>query len=215
MTSTKSRAEHQTAKFGVTYNDAMKEAMTVAARAARRHHKWVSCASDKDDLLAAAYEGILLAWRAWRGPEVSAWSYTAWIYAELYARREANRRKSVVSTGSGSYNQHTGRQAVRDDSLLQQNEDGAWVDADLKDARPLPAQQVEMMETLRVIGIALREAIPACAGEQVALANDVITQRILIDVAQSAASIASKHKVTSATVYKIETALRGALAATL
>ena len=215
MTSQKSRAEHQTAKFGITYNEAMREAMTVAARAARRHHKWVNCAGDKDDLLAAAYEGILLAWRAWRGPEVSAWSYTAWIYAELYARREANRRKSVVSTGSGSYNQHKGRQAVRDDSLLMQNEDGAWVDADLKDERPLPSAQVEMMETLRVIGIALREAIPTCAGEQVALAHDVIAQRILIDVAQSAASIATKHGVSSATVYKVETALRGALAASL
>lgn len=214
MTS-KTKPEHQTTKFGITYNDAMKEAMTIASRAARRHHKWVCCASDKDDLLAAAYEGILLAWRAWRGPEVSAWSYTAWIYAELYARREANRRKSVVSTGAGSYNAHAGRQAVRDDALLMQNEDGAWVDADLKDERPLPSQQVEMMETLRVIGLALREAIPACAGEQVALAHDVIAQRILIDVALSAASIAAKHKVTSATVYKVETALRGALAAAL
>jgi len=212
---TKTRAEHQIAKFGITYNDAMKEAMTIAARAARRHHKWVSCASDKDDLLAAAYEGILLAWKAWRGPEVSAWSYTAWIYAELYARREANRRKSVVSTGSGSYNAHTGRQAVRDDALLMQNEDGAWVDADLKDDRPLPSQQVEMQETLRVIGLALREAIPACAGEQVDLARDVISQRILIDVAQSAASIAAKHGVSSATVYKIEGALREALQAAL
>lgn len=215
MTTKKTRAEHQIEKFGITYNEAMEEAMTVAARAARRHHKWVCCASDKDDLLAAAYEGILLAWRAWRGPEVSAWSYTAWIYAELYARREANRRKSVVSTGAGSYNAHAGRQAVRDDTLLMQNEDGAWVDADLKDERPLPSQQVEMMETLRVIGLALREAIPTCAGEQVALANDVIAQRILIDVAQSAASIAAKHKVTSASVYKIETALRGALQAAL
>jgi hypothetical protein len=215
MTSTKSRAEHMTPKFGLTYNDAMKEAMTIASRAARRHHKWVNCASDKDDLLAAAYEGVLLAWKAWKGPEVVSWSFAAWTYAELYARREGNRRKSVVSTGAGSYNAHTGRQAVRDDALLQLNEEGAWVDADLKDDRPLPAQQVEMMETLRVIGIALREAIPVCAGEQVALANDVITQRILIDVAQSAASIAAKHKVTSATVYKMETALREALSAAL
>jgi len=215
MTTQKTRAEHQTAKFGITYNDAMKEAMTIAARAARRHHKWVSCGSDKDDLLAAAYEGILLAWKAWKGPEVVSWSFAAWTYAELYARREGNRRKSVVSTGSGSYSLHKGRQAVRDDALLMQNEDGAWVDADLKDERPLPSQQVEMMETLRVIGVALREAIPTCAGEQVALAQDVITQRILIDVAQSAASIADKHGVSSATVYKVETALRGALQAAL
>ena len=215
MTSTKSRAEHMRPKFGLTYNEAMAQAMTVAARAARRHHKWVNCSSDKDDLLAAAYEGILLAWKAWRGPEVVSWAFAAWTYAELYARREGNRRKSVVSTGSGSYNLHTGRQAVRDDAMVVAGEEGGWVDADLKDESASPAQQVETLETLRVIGIALREAIPACAGEQVALAHDVIAQRILIDVAQSAASLAAKHGVTSATVYKVETALRGALAAAL
>jgi len=215
MTTKTTSNKTQEPKFGLTYKEAMREAMTIASRAARRHHKWVSCSSDKDDLLAAAYEGILLAWKAWKGPEVVSWSFAAWTYAELYARREGNRRKSVVSTGSGSYNLHTGRQAVRDDAMVVAGEDGGWVDADLKDEGATPDVQVEVKETLRVIGIALREAIPACAGEQVALAQDVITRRILIDVAQSAASIAAKHGVSSATVYKIEGALREALQAAL
>ena len=53
--SNKKRNDLITEKHGLTYEQAMKEAMPIASRAARRHHKWVNCASDKDDLLAAAY----------------------------------------------------------------------------------------------------------------------------------------------------------------
>jgi hypothetical protein len=205
--SKKPRADLITEKHGKTYTEAMTEAMPIARRAARRHFKWVCCASDKDDLLAAAYEGILLAWRAWKGEEISSWSYTAWIYADLYSKREANKRKSVVST---NYGNHHARALQRDSSMQVQDEDGAWVDADLTDTAPLPDAQVEALQTLRVIGAALQSAIPQIALERAELATDVITQRILVDAPISAATLASKHSVSSAYVYKVETALRAA-----
>lgn len=65
------------------------------------------------DFESGAMEGVVLAWASWdetRGP----WLAHAYRYAEEYARREATKMSSVVTT---NYSRRTMRQPMADDSL--------------------------------------------------------------------------------------------------
>ena len=202
-------ANHIPEKHGMTYEAAMEAAYAVAHRAARRHARWVPTL-DRADLLNAAFEGVLKAWVKWPGPETVSWEYTAWCYAELGARREANRLKSVVTTGSGRYGTRGGRRGERDESMLVRGADGEWTERDFADPLVRVDEQMEIADKLREVMVALREAIPTVAAGRDGLAREVITQRIATDAPVSAATIAARHGITGAYVYKIENALRAA-----
>mgnify|MGYP006274435863 CR=1 FL=1 len=204
-------ADHIAFQHNLHYRDAMAIGMPIGVRAARRHAKWVYCSSDKDDLLQAAYDGILHAWKAWKGPEVISWEIACWTYGELYARREANRRKSVVSTGSAAYGTRgSRRRGERDEGMVVRGEDGEWTEREIGSTSLSAEDEMLLAEQLRTIMVALREAVPKCAKGRDGLAHDVIAQRIMTDAPVSAATIASTHGVTSQYVYKIEAALKAA-----
>lgn len=205
-------ADHITYQHGLTYREAMAVGMRIAANAARRHAKWVCCASDKDDLLHAAFIGVLQAWKKWPGSEIVSWEVTAWRYAELGARREGNRRKSVVTTGSATYGTRGGRRGERDEGMVVRGADGEWTDREIESGSISAEDALLVDEQLRAVMVALREAIPACAKGRDDLARDVITQRIATDSPVSAPVLAEKHGVTSTYVYKIEAALKAAAA---
>lgn len=200
---------HKISKGGVTYNEAIILGMKKARMAARRHSKWFRCGADKDDLLGAAYEGIVLAWKAWN-PESVSWEHAAWCYAELYARREGNRRKSVVQTNSSRYGKDGARRGERDEGMVVRGADGEWTERDIESGIPGADERIESIEALREVMAALREAASTVT-EREAIATDVIVRRIATDAPESAAALAERHKVTAAYIYKIEKALRASV----
>jgi len=201
------RQKSDESKFGLTYGEAMRQGMVVARKAARQHYRWVNTPADRDDLLAAAYEGLLLAWRAWKGPEVVAWTFAVKMYCETYARREANRRKSVVTTGAACYGQDGGRRALWDASL-EVRVDGEWVPREIENGAATVQDRLEDAEALSAIGNALAAAI--ASHPHTTLARSVVCERILTDSPTSAALLAQRLGVTSASVYRAEREIREA-----
>ena len=99
-------------KFGLVRAAAIAEA--VRTLIPKLKGKWAKAArAAGGDFDSGAMEGICLAWASWdeaRGP----WLAHAYRYAEEYARREATKASSVVST---NYSRRTVRQTTADDSL--------------------------------------------------------------------------------------------------
>lgn len=202
-------AKHEP-KYGLAYNDAMAEGMKIAERVARRYAKWHRCKADHADILGAAYLAVAKAWEAWRGPEVSAWSYTAFVYTDLDAKRESNKRKSVVTT---NVNRFSLRKVERDESVFVTSDDGETSEERFSSVTPDADDVLEHRQRLQAVLAALTEAIPGCAPKREELARDVILKRIATDAPESAATLAAKHGVTSTYVYKIEAALRASVGA--
>lgn len=202
------RPSKEEPKYGLDYDEAMAEGMKIAHRVARRYNKWHRCRADHDDILGAALEAVKKAWIAWKGPEVSAWAYTVYLYTDIDAKRESNKRKSVVTTNVSRFNL---RKVERDEGVFVTGEDGETSEERFTSSLPSADDQLEQRQKLRAVLAALNAAIPTCAPKREDLARDVILKRIATDSPESAASVAARHGVTSTYVYKIEAALREAV----
>lgn len=192
-------------KGGLVRAAALAAALKIAERSARRWGTMARQAGAEEDALAAAYEGIVKAWECWDGN--GDWAQHARNWSDEMAKREVNKLRSVVQTN------YT-RRAIRcDKSMIVENEDGGWSYADVEDSTIGADRALEASELLAEVRTKLETAARLLKGEAAATMSEAIIDRIMAgDDGESVADIASRFGYTRMSAYRVESALREALA---
>ena len=192
-------------KGGLVRAAALAAALKIAERSARRWGTMARQAGAEEDALAAAYEGIVKAWECWDGN--GDWAQHARNWSDELAKREVNKLRSVVQTN------YT-RRAIRcDKSMVVEGEDGGWSYADVADTTASVEQTLEARNELAHVRGALENAARSLKGEAAANMSESIIDRIMMgDDGESIADIAARHGYTRMSAYRVESALREALA---
>lgn len=200
------KAAKQAPKGGLSYEEAMLEGMEVAQRAAKSQYKWLRSPEDRADVLQASYEAMLMAWAKWE-PSRGPWGYCVKLWASEYARREANKKKSVVQT---YYADSSKRKLERDAGIVSFTEDGETEMA-LPDDASSPEDQAAAREELAASYLRLCGVVEGMKEGRRAVAQAILDDRIFAQVPASVDDIAKKVGVSRPLVYRVEDAIRASL----
>lgn len=185
-------------KGGLMRAAAIAAAMVVAKKATGR---WMSKARKMgvaDDILSAAYEGIVHAWETWEA-EQSGWEAHAYRWADAYAAREMDKHHSIVQS---NYSRHDKRSAG-DTGLV--NDDGTAMD--LTDDGSVASQCETRMDASRLYRVYAEKVRPTLDGAAAAMADDLMTGE------EAAGTVAQKHGYSRLTGYRAEERIHAALRA--
>lgn len=193
-------------KGGLSYEEAMIEGMMVAQRAAKSQYKWLRSAEDRADVLQASYEAMLMAWAKWE-PSRGPWGYCVKLWASEYARREANKRKSVVQT---YYADSSKRKLERDAGIVSFTDEGE-VEMAIPADESSPEEQAAAREELAESYQRLCGVVEGMKEGRRALAQAILDDRIFSHAPLSVEQVAEKAGVSRPLVYRVEDAIRASL----
>lgn len=205
-------------KGGLSEQQAMVEGMRVAKNAARAWYNAASRVGCVEDALSGAFEGVVLAWKAWKPEAGMSWRTIAYRYAEEYAKREIQKHRSVVSTN------YMRRMATFDGAVMvtgNDNDDESFDPSSAVacgsvpaiDEASMPDERADASMIVARVRQSLSEAAGTLGGAEKAMAGDIVARLLAGENGESLADIAARHGYTRQSAYRAETKLKAALAA--